>query len=128
MQVGKYSLLSRSIGTNAVYLLKMLQALLVGWRKAGTFSQNLQEMTEGFGQIYKQVGCFNIWTFDLTMLNLTLFIHHVFKVLNNGESRQVMEGFVPQVLVNFLLPLSAFQERLDVKGHLPSHGLPAQQS
>lgn len=28
-QVGKYSLLSRSIGTNAVYLLKMLQALLV---------------------------------------------------------------------------------------------------
>lgn len=29
MEVGKYSLVSRSMGTNAVYLLRMLQALLV---------------------------------------------------------------------------------------------------
>ena len=62
------------------------------------------------------------------MLNLTLLIYHVLKVLNDGTSSQVMERFIPEFLVNLLFPLSALQVGLYVKGHLPLDWLPTEQA
>lgn len=64
----------------------------------------------------------------LTVLDLTLFIHHVLKVVDDGVSGQVVEGLVPQLLVHLLLTFTSTQERLDVEHHLPLHGFPAQQA
>lgn len=62
------------------------------------------------------------------MLNLTLLIHHVLKVLYDGASSQVVEGLIPQLLVNLFLTFPAVQVGLDIKDHLPPHGFSTQQS
>ena len=67
-------------------------------------------------------------TVMLTVLNLAFLLGHVLKVPQDGTARQVVEGLVPQVLVDLLLALAAVQVGLDVEHHLPPHGLPAQQA
>lgn len=62
----------------------------------------------------------------LTMLNFTLPLCHLLKVLNDGVGRQVMERLIPEVLVNLLFPLATFQVWLDVEGHFPLHLFPTQ--
>lgn len=55
----------------------------------------------------------------LTVLDLTLLLCHVFKVMYDGTSGQVVEGLVPQLLVDLLLAFAAAQVGSDIKEHLP---------
>lgn len=61
---------------------------------------------------------------ELTVLNLTLLICHVLKVVKDGASGEVMEGLIPQLFVNFFLTFPAVQVGLDVEDHLPLHCFP----
>ena len=67
-------------------------------------------------------------TVRLTVLNLAFLLGHVLKVPQDGSPRQVVEGLVPQVLVDLLLALAPVQVGLDVEHHLPPHRLAAQQA
>lgn len=62
------------------------------------------------------------------MFNLTLLIHHVFKVMYDGASSQVVEGLIPQLFMNLFLTFTAIQEGLDIKDDLPFLWFPTQQS
>lgn len=64
---------------------------------------------------------------ELTMLNLTLLLHHVLKVLYDGASCQVVEGLVPKLLVDLFFTFSAVKEGLNIKGHFPPHGFSTKQ-
>lgn len=63
----------------------------------------------------------------LTMLYFTLSFRHVLKVVEDGVTRQVMKGLVPQLLVNFFFSFSPIQVRFDFKDHLPPHRFSTQQ-
>lgn len=65
---------------------------------------------------------------ELTVFNLTLFIGHVLKVIDDGAAGQVVEGLVPQLLMNLFLTFTATQKGLDIKHNLPLHWFSAQQS
>lgn len=63
----------------------------------------------------------------LTVLDLALLLRHVLEVADDGASGQVVEGLVPQLLVDLLLPFPAVQVGLDIEDDLPPRRLPAQQ-
>lgn len=65
---------------------------------------------------------------NLTMLDFALLVCHVLKVTYDGASSQVVEGLIPQLLVDLFLTLPSVQVGLDVKAHLPLCEFPAQQS
>lgn len=56
---------------------------------------------------------------SLTVLDLTLLLCHVLEVMYDGTSGQVVEGLIPQLLVDLLLTLAAAQVGSDIKKHLP---------
>lgn len=56
---------------------------------------------------------------SLTVLDLTLLLCHVLEVVYDGASGQVVEGLVPQLLVDLLLTLAAAQVGPDIEKHLP---------
>lgn len=63
----------------------------------------------------------------LTVLDLALLIRHVLEVVYDGASGQVVEGLVPELLVDLFLTLPAAQEGLDIEDDLPLRRLPTQQ-
>lgn len=63
----------------------------------------------------------------LTVLDLALLIRHVLEVVYDGASGQVVEGLVPQLLVDLFLAFPAVQEGLDIKYDLPLCWFPTQQ-
>lgn len=63
----------------------------------------------------------------ITVLDFTLPLSQLLQVPDDGFGCQVVEGLAPQVLVALLPAAPLAEERADVEGDLPLHGLAAPQ-